>query len=70
MYIIGLESAYLLPVLFYQYNWMRNPEGTTKFIQAIPPPIFSLQILSKWLYSVSFSTEHIPHFFTLFLPQI
>ena len=33
MYIIGLESAYLLPVLFYQFNWMRNPEGTTKFIQ-------------------------------------
>ena len=62
MYIIGLESAYLLPVLFYQFNWMRNPEGTTKFIQTIPP-IFSLQILSKWLYSVRFSTEHIPHFF-------
>lgn len=66
MYIIRSESAYLMPVLFYQYNWMRNPEGTTKYIQATlstpPPSIFSLQILSRWLYSVSFSTEHKPDF--------
>ena len=44
MYIIRSESAYLMPVLFYQYNWMRNPEGTTKYIQATlspPPPLFS-----------------------------